>query len=163
MLIRYTDKIYTQYRSVLKDLPTANDAPSYCFIYLVIFQALLDKRVVLKYATLRQEASPSNEESQRPDIPAQPSSASPVLEPTLRPIQMSLYVETELKQHIKYNRKDYVLSGFANYTLGYCNEGTLSGNLILVEAKRRYQMAEAYGQLLSYRSLPSSLGLSVTG
>lgn len=61
MLIRYTDKIYTQYRNVLKDLPAANNALSYCFINPVIFQALLDERVVLKNATLRQEASPSNE------------------------------------------------------------------------------------------------------
>jgi hypothetical protein len=70
---------------------------------------------------------------------------------------MSLYVETELKQVVVHKQKKYTLNGFADYTLGYNNEGVLSGNLVVIEAKTRYHMSGAYGQFLSYMGLHSYL------
>lgn len=64
--------------------------------------------------------------------------------------QLSLYVESELKQKVQHNGNSFTLTGIADYSLGYHDGVTMSGNLIVVEAKRRYHMSEAYGQLLSY-------------
>jgi hypothetical protein len=75
---------------------------------------------------------------------------------------MSLFVETEMKQVVVHKKKKYTLNGFADYTLGYSNERVLSGNLIVVEAKRRYHMGEAYGQLLSYMGLHCYLNIKST-
>lgn len=39
-----------------------------------------------------------------------------------------------------------MLSDIADYSLGYNNATTGSGNLIVVQAKRRFQLCLAYGQ-----------------
>ena len=64
-----------------------------------------------------------------------------------------VYFETEIRQAISFNGTDYVLSGIADYSLGYNNDGTGSGNLVVVEAKRRYYLHAAYRQLLAYMGL----------
>jgi hypothetical protein len=55
----------------------------------------------------------------------------------------------ELKQEITDKGRPHLLTGIADSTLGYSNLQSISGNLIIVEAKRRYNLAGAYGQLLS--------------
>ena len=64
-----------------------------------------------------------------------------------------VYFETEIRQAISFKGTDYVLSGIADYSLGYKNDGTGSGNLVVVEAERRYHLHVAYGQLLTYMGL----------
>lgn len=56
----------------------------------------------------------------------------------------------DLQQEIVYQGKPYILTGTTGYSVGYTNAHSMSGNLIIVEGKRKDGMTAVYGQLLSY-------------
>ncbi len=124
-----------------------NEALSRCFINLIIFQCVLDKR----NATSKIQLKPpiSSEATVRPATPIKADSSSTSLELSVPLKDLSLFVEMELKQEITDKGRPHLLTGIADSTLGYSNLQSISGNLIIVEAKRRYNLAGAYGQLLS--------------
>lgn len=72
-------------------------------------------------------------------------------EPRSEPVEMSLFLGTELKQAITLNGNRYRLSSFADFSLGYPDEKP-SSKLVVVRAERGYQGGEVYGQLLAYMS-----------
>lgn len=78
-------------------------------------------------------------------IPESPTSASRQ--------DICVHFETEIRQAISFKGTNYVLSGIADYSLGYNNEGTGSGNLVVVEAKQLFNLQSAYAQLLAYMGL----------
>ena len=64
-----------------------------------------------------------------------------------------LYFETPFKMRVIYEGKSRELTGKADYSVGYLQGGSSSGNLICVEAKRRRDLGKAHGQLLAYMGL----------
>lgn len=71
---------------------------------------------------------------------------------------IGIYFEPEIRQNVKFKEVEYSLSGFADYALGHRESGIFSGNLIIVEAKRRFQISSAYGQLLACMGMSYTLG-----
>ena len=51
---------------------------------------------------------------------------------------------------VQYKGQARKLAGKADCTLGYRNQQTNAGNLVVVEAKQRYHVGQPYEQLLSY-------------
>lgn len=139
-----------QDRNVLDNISSPNEALSRSFIYLLICQCLVDEQQKeMKSMNILKPPSSSG------------SSASLVhsfktclnisaLELTFSSAELSLFVGTELTQEVIYKGKKHVLTGTADYSLGYSNALTMSGNhLVVTEAKQVEDMPAAYGQLLS--------------
>lgn len=149
MLIAYLESTFEKYRTVVGSSSSPNEALSRAFINLVIFSCVLEERMLLDKST--KKAQPKTTSSFAPPvtpprmIPESPASASRQ--------DICVYFETEIRQAISFKGTDYVLSGIADHSLGYNNDGTGSGNLVVVEAKRRYHLHAAYGQLLAYMGL----------
>lgn len=143
---------FERLNTVVHEPPISNEAFARLFVNLVITYSLFDERVVLGHAHRKPPLPPSTDDCAAPTTPEKLSSSlsSVHLEPSAKPIEMSLSLETKLKQTIKHKGKLFTLSGFADYTLGYPHDGKLSGNLVVVEAKRKHRIGEAYGQLLAY-------------
>jgi hypothetical protein len=92
-----------------------------------------------------------------PTIP-QPTSSqtTPTLHASNRPTtptqrkDLSLRFEAELKCPVTYKNEHRLLSGLADYSLWYPDDGDPSTNLIIVEAKKVGTSEAANGQLLAY-------------
>lgn len=69
----------------------------------------------------------------------------------------NLYVETPFKLRVLYEGISRDLTGKADYSVGYRQGESSSGNLICVEAKRRGLWISAHEQVLSYMGLLRSL------
>ena len=125
-----------------------NEALSRCFISLIIFQCVLDERKTI--SSIQPKPSSPLEAAASPATPLKAASNTTSLEASVPPEDLSVFVEMELKQEVIYKGKPHLLTGITDYTLGYSNVHTMSGNLVIVEAKRTDHMPAAYGQLLAY-------------
>ena len=134
--------MFTKFRSVLGQKHIHNEALARCFINLVVFSCILEERSIIQNSKIRPI-------SFSPIIPTPTPPAHSSSEKT-EPVAIGLYFETELKQKTIYEGKTVLLSGLADYSLGYRQGGASSGNLVIVKAKIRYRIGNAYGQLLSY-------------
>lgn len=92
----------------------------------------------------------SSDATVSPVTPIKSSSSGIALEAGVSQADLSLFVEVELRQEVFYKGRQHLLTGVADYSLGYGNTHTMSGNLVIVETKRIERMNSAYGQLLSY-------------
>ncbi len=139
------ESTFSKYKRVVGETSRPNEALSRCFINLMVFQCLLDE-----HATPQTNPSVSTSESSmsrpRPNTP-------PTKGDVDSPAPMSLFLESQLKQLVTFRGKQFLLSGIADYSLGYKANDTITNNLIVVEAKKRWGMEAAYGQLLSYMGL----------
>ncbi len=114
----------------------------------MIFQCLIDEHLTLESNTSVPTSESSTTRHTTPPSKPEFSSSRDT------PVPMNVFFETELKQLVTFRGKQYLLSGIPNYSLGYKTEDTtISNNLVIVEAKRRWAMESAYGQLLSYMGL----------
>lgn len=87
------------------------------------------------------ESGPSNEDPARPETPTAPR---------LHAAEIGINFETRLTREVNFQGQSRTLVGFADYTLGYDDKASGSGNLVVLEAKKRYHVTRAYGQLLAY-------------
>ena len=126
---------------------------------MVVFNCILEEKALIQHSksNLRNTSS----------LPNSPTSTSLTrtglgsnLKVESKPTAIGLYFETELKQKVNYQGQSFMLSGLADYSLGYQQRGSGSGNLVVVEAKKRYKLGKAYGQLLAYMGLLSHLFIS---
>ena len=129
-----------------------NEALSRCYINMVVFTCIIDERSVMQRSTLSSSTTPSLPSSSTPTRPTE-TDPRDTSKHQSEPTAIGLYFETELKQKVTYQGKQYVLSGFADYSLGHTQRGSGSVNLVVVEAKRRYKIGNSYGQLLAYMGL----------
>lgn len=149
------ETIFTKYRNIVGTNPAPNEAPSRCSFNLVIFHSVLEERMTIHDAQAQKVCRPTpNPISPTTPIPTTAElSNHPLLKTTSLDSEMCLFFETELKQTVTFKGKPHVLSGLADYSLGYRNDDTGSGNLIVVEAKRKDDMRKVYGQLLCYMGM----------
>ena len=149
MLKVYLESTFAKYHSVIGLSSAPNEALSRSFINLIIFNCVLEERMVINNSKRKAQPQPTSlstpSVTPSKSIPESPASASRQ--------DICVYFETEIRQAISFKGKDYILSGIADYSLGYNDAGTGSGNLVVVEAKRRYYLPRAYGQLLAYMGL----------
>lgn len=125
----------------------SNEALARCFINLVVFNCILEERRVIKNArTIPLTVDPSPSVPNLPTTPAKSGCQITRVPPT----PIALYFETELKQEVVHDGKTHLLSGLADYSLGYQRQGADAGHLVIVEAKRRGQLHSAEPQLLAY-------------
>lgn len=149
MLRLYLESTFAKYHSVVGSSSAPNEALARPFINLVIFNCILEEMMIIN--NTKRKARPQPTSSSTPFvIPSKSIAESPAS--TSRQ-DICVYFETEVRQAISFKGKDYILSGIADYSLGYNDAGTGSGNLVVVEAKRRYHLNRAYGQLLAYMGL----------
>ena len=150
-LMQSVETTFAKYRSVVGTTSMPNEALSRCFVNLVLFHSVLEERITLQNAEAKPlSLSPSNPLSSTTPVPTTAELANPLLMPSSSNAELCLFFETELKQIVTFKNKPHVLSGLADYSLGYKHDDTGSGNLVVVEAKRKYDLSKAYGQLLSY-------------
>lgn len=150
ILICSLEVLFRKYESVVGEVDCLNEALSRCFINLLIFQCVLDERIIMQdmltqHALIESFSTPFTSKKKSNETPLLVSFETSAAE-------ISLFVETELRQEVMFKGKSCMLAGIADYSLGYM-DGTMSGNLVVVGAKRRYQMGDAYGQLISYMGL----------
>ena len=131
---------------------TQNKALSRYFINLVVFNAVLEERVEM-VPTKELSLLPVSNTPPNPGRKGAPSTPNPKVglfrdEPKL--LEIGLYFENELKLKVMFEGKKHILTGVADYSLGLKQLGSRFGNLVLVEAKKRYCIGNAYGQLLAY-------------
>lgn len=153
--MQYLETTFEKYRSTVgPSSGTRNEALSWCFINLVIFCCVLDERALMQYVKPKAAAIPCSSTSGPPATPARKNldNTNPSLV-QLPATDICIYFQTTLKQPVMYKEEQRMLHGFADYSLGYNYSGTKSGNFIVAEAKRKRQMSQAYGQLLSYMGL----------
>jgi hypothetical protein len=149
-----------------------NEALARCFINFVVFHCLLAERKLVMTAKVRPEEPSSTSDpflsnpiNPSPTTPAQPApvTASQPALPTRIPnlnsftpqtlSSVGVYFETPLSQTVMHKGKAMLLSGWADYTLGHSQTESGLSNFVIVEAKRRYAIGLAYGQLLTYMGL----------
>lgn len=108
----------------------------------------------MQYVKPKAAAIPCSSTSGPPATPARKNldNTNPSLV-QLPATDICIYFQTTLKQPVMYKEEQRMLHGFADYSLGYNYSGTKSGNFIVAEAKRKRQMSQAYGQLLSYMAM----------
>jgi hypothetical protein len=152
--ISYTNTLlevtFDKYRSVVGPVDTSDEALTRCFINLVVFNCILEERRVIKIArTIPLTVDPSPSALSLPTTPAK-SGCQIANVSSVEPTPIALYFETELKQEVVHDGKSYLLSGLADYSLGYQRQGADAGHLVIVEAKRRGQLHSAQPQLLAY-------------
>lgn len=145
----YLESTFEKYHTVIGSSSAPNETLSRSFINLVIFSCILEERMLINKS--KKKAQPQKSSSFAP--PVTPPKMIPESPASTSRQDICVYFETEIRQAISFQGKDYVLSGIADYSLGYNNAGTGSGNLVVVEAKRRYYLPLAYGQLLAYMGL----------
>ena len=68
-------------------------------------------------------------------------------------LEIGLVFKTEVKQSVIFGGKEHTLTGVADYSLGHKQLRSRSGNLILVAAKKRNCIENAYGKVLAYMGL----------
>lgn len=85
----------------------------------------------------------------------QDSRQRPASSPKEDPAVLELRHETPLQRQVTYDGQPRLLSGFADYTVWYdsYNKGSLSTNLIIVEAKKLNATDTCLGQLTAYMGL----------
>ena len=149
MLRVYLESTFAKYHSVIGSSSAPNEALARSFINLVIFNCVLEERMLINNP--KRKARPQPTSSSTPFVT--PSKSIPESPASTSRQDICVYFETEIRQAISFKGKDYILSGIADYSLGYNDAGTGSGNLVVVEAKRRYYLPRAYGQLLAYMGL----------
>lgn len=138
------ETIFTKYRNVV-------GTTARCFVNLVIFHCVLEERIAIHDAQAQKRSPPTpNPISPTTPKPTTTELTNPLFKSTSLGSEMCLFFETELRQTVTFKGKPYVLSGLVDYSLGYQNDDTGSGSLIVVEAKRRDDMRKVYGQLLCY-------------
>ena len=147
--------MFTKFSSVLGQRHIENEALARCFINLLVFNCVLEERSLIQNSKIRPTSTLPSSMIPTPTTPLQTNPGVPVPSPPgrLEPVAIGLYLETELKQRVLYGGKPVLLSGLADYSLGYRQGGTSSGSLVIVKAKRRYQIGNSYGQLLAYMGL----------
>ena len=148
MLIAYLESTFKKNHTVIGSSSAPNEALSRSFINLVIFNCVLEESMLINKS--KKKAQPQTSSSFAP--PVTPPKMIPESSASTSSQDICVYFETEIRQAISFQGKDYMLSGIADYSLGY-NAGTGSGNLVVVEAKGRFHLPLAYGQLLAYMGL----------
>lgn len=136
MLMAYLESTFEKFLTVVG---WSSTALSRSFINLILFSCVLEERILINKSKKKAPA-PASSSFTIPVTPPKMIAESP--NPTSRE-DLCVYFQTEIRQTIKFHGTDYVLSGIADYSLGYNHAGTGSGNLIVVEAKRRHHIARA--------------------
>lgn len=149
MLRLHLESTFAKYHSVIGSSSAPNKALARFFINLVIFNCILEERMIIN--NTKKKARPQPTSSSTPFVIPSKSIAENSASTSRQDI--CVYFETEIRQAISFKGKDYILSGIADYSLGYNDAGTGSGNFVVVEAKRPYHLNRAYGQLLAYMGL----------
>ena len=144
------EQVFAGLSSIIDSKAAPNEALSRLYINTVVLSCVSEEVKVAEKAQsgLAAFQPDSGSSSEPPLTPAHKSAAE------AQPIH--LYLETRLEKEVVYKGKPHMLSGFVDYSLGYEGVDKSSGNLLVVEAKRRYEIGAAYGQLLAY------MGLSIT-
>lgn len=149
MLRVYLESTLAKYHSVTVSSSAQNEALARSFINLVIFNYVLDERMLINNPERNARSQPTSSSTSfvtpSKSILESPASTSRQ--------DICVYFETGIRQAISFKGKDYILSGIADYSLGYNDAGTGSRNLVVVETKRLYYLPRAYGQLLAYMGL----------
>lgn len=150
--MQYLEITFEKYRSVIGTSSAPNESLSECFIIVVLFNCVLEERMAMEAVKSKATSAPSSSTSLLPAtaVRGMPDSTSSF---SSENAEICLYFETEMKQNIRFKGSTYVLRGIVDYSLGYSQGDIGSGNLVVVEAKRRFQMSRAYGPLLSYMGL----------
>jgi hypothetical protein len=95
------------------------------------------------------------DKDERPSYP--PHSHPSILNTSTKedPAKLELQHETPLSRRVSHNGETKLLTGFADYTIWYdsAKKNTLATNLLIVEAKRRFQTDAALPQLVAYMGL----------
>ena len=139
-----SESMFEKFKNVVGKNHKKNEALSRCYVNMLVFVSILDEKALPQRSEFKSTATSSSPgPSASPTTPARPFDES-------KPTAIGLYFETELRQNVVYNGKQYILSGLADYTLGHEQRGSGADNLIVVEAKRRYDIGNSYGQLLAY-------------
>ena len=147
--------MFTKFSSVLEQRHVENEALARCFVKLLVFNCVLEERSLIQKSKIRPASTLPSSIVPTPTTPFQttPGVPAPSSPRTSEPVAMGLRLETELKQSVLYGGKLVLLSSSADYSLGYRQGGTSSGSLVIVQAKKRYQIGNSYGQLLAYMGL----------
>lgn len=154
MLMQCLEATFAKYRSAL-ETSVSSEALSRDFISLIVFNCLLEEKAAMQNAKLNPSfISTSQLLSSTIPVETSPENAN---SPPLEKSELCLFFETKLIKPITFNGRTYVLRSIADCSLGYSHCSTGSGNLVVVVAKRRYQMSLAYGQLLSSMGMWCSL------
>lgn len=151
------ESMFDKNKKIMGAVSANNEVFSRCFVNLVISECVLQEMVIIQSS--RETATHSQSSENSTSLPTTPRKSfleyfnETEFKLVSPPVQMALYVDVELKQQVTYKRKTCLLTGIVDYLLGYNADGTMSGNLIVVEAKRKYRLGDAYGQLLSYMGM----------
>ena len=143
-----------RFRSKVGKRQPLKEALQRVYVDLLLFNCLLDEDIALQdpRASINEVHSTTTPvRSQRTGITASDFAPGPV------PAPMGLYFETELRAPISFKGEKRMLCGFADWSLGHFSGGSGSGNLVLVEAKKRDYIRESYGQLAAYMGMMRSL------
>ncbi|KAI9807034.1 MAG: hypothetical protein M1825_005751 [Sarcosagium campestre] len=136
------------------DVPSELDAIIYITLYSDPPSTKTDRR---KRPSREAAASISAESGQQAEASEELRPKTPTKSPLGRRAQISLYMETRLSGPVVYKDRPRILSGIADYTLGYAGAGEKhAANLIIVESKRRWELDSAFGQLLVYMAIVHS-------
>ncbi|MCJ1334076.1 hypothetical protein MMC10_010783 [Thelotrema lepadinum] len=141
------EQVFAGLSSIIDSKAAPNEALSRLYINTVVLSCVSEEVKVAEKAQsgLAAFQPDSGSSSEPPLTPAHKSAAE------AQPIH--LYLETRLEKEVVYKGKPHMLSGFVDYSLGYEGVDKSSGNLLVVEAKRRYEIGAAYGQLLAYMAI----------
>ena len=114
MLIAYLESTFKKNHTVIGSSSAPNEALSRSFINLVIFNCVLEGRMLINKS--KKKAQPQTSSSFAPPVtPPKMTPESPA--PTPRK-DICVYFETEIRQAITFQGKDYMLSGIADYSFG---------------------------------------------